>query len=344
VEKDRPLAQFTTIGIGGPARFFVEADNQDAVVEGIRWADAKGLPVFILGGGSNILISDAGFDGLVLKIVLRGISFKQDLDGTTIVTAAAGEDWDRLVSECVVRGLTGIESLSGIPGTVGGTPIQNVGAYGQEVSQTIVSVRCIDRATLGVVEFSNDECDFAYRKSIFNTTAKGKYVVLFVSFRLSGGEPQMPEYPELRREIETLTKDGEITPTAIRNAVLKIRRRKSMVIEPSDPNSKSLGSFFKNPVVTREVFESLREVCGDVPSFTAEFGVKIPAAWLIENAGFHKGYNVGRVGISANHSLALINRGGATGSEILAFRDVIADAVEQNFGIRLQMEPEIVGN
>jgi UDP-N-acetylmuramate dehydrogenase len=342
VETNRLLADLTTIGIGGPARYFTEARSEADIAEALSWAAERGAEVFFLGGGSNILVSDSGFDGLVVKMALNGIEFKPETEKTILVTAAAGVEWDALVKICVERGLSGIECLSGIPGTVGGTPIQNVGAYGQEVSQTIVSVRCLERHSLRSVVLSNEDCGFSYRSSIFNNGEKGNYVVLSVVYRLDRAAPQMPEYPELRREIGN-TEPEHLTAKAVRDAVLRIRRKKSMVVDRSDPNSKSLGSFFKNPVVTLQEYESVKDRFGNVPSFAAEGGVKIPAAWLIENAGFEKGTIAGNVGISRNHSLALINRGGASAAELIEFRNHIADAVESRFGIRLQMEPEMVG-
>lgn len=341
MQKDVPLAQYTTIGIGGPARFFVEARSEDEIVGALRWADDAGVPVFILGGGSNILFGDDGFDGLVVKISTSGVEFEEIRNGAVMVASAAGEEWDGLVSMCSERGLAGIECLSGIPGTVGGTPIQNVGAYGQEVSQTIVSVRCLDRETQRIVDIENADCGFSYRQSIFNTTARRRYVVLSVQFHLRSGEPDLPAYPELRREMEAGV--NEMSPLTIREAVMRLRRQKSMVVDPADPNSRSLGSFFKNPVVTLEAHRRLCDRFGDVPSFAAEGGVKVPAAWLIEKSGFTKGHVEGNTGISTKHSLALINRGGATAAELIAFRDKVAGAVEHRFGIRLVMEPEAVG-
>lgn len=342
METDRLLADLTTIGIGGPARYFTEALSEEDVSEALKWAAERNAEVFFLGGGSNILVSDRGFDGLVVKMAMRGIKFEPETEDTVLVTAAAGVEWDDLVSICVDRGLSGIECLSGIPGTVGGTPIQNVGAYGQEVSRTIVTVRCLDRRNLQPVVISNEDCRFSYRSSIFNNAEKGNFVVLSVVYRLHRAEPQMPEYPELRRAIEN-SGIGKLTAQAVRDAVLGIRRKKSMVVDISDPNSKSLGSFFKNPIVSPQEFERIKDSFESVPSFAADSGVKIPAAWLIENSGFEKGTVAGNVGISQNHSLALINRGGASAAELIEFRDKIADAVNSKFGIRLQMEPEMVG-
>jgi UDP-N-acetylmuramate dehydrogenase len=257
-----------------------------------------------------------------------------------LLTAAAGEDWDKFVGYCVDRDLAGIECLSGIPGFVGGTPVQNVGAYGQEVSETIVAVRCCDRSTGRIIELQNGDCGFAYRSSIFNSTHRNSYIVLAVTFRLvKGGGPKIV-YKDLAEHLA-----GEAPSLCgTRAAVLAIRRAKSMVIDPGDPNSKSAGSFFKNPIVAVDILESIASAYGPVPHFPASDGsVKIPAAWLIERAGFHKGYVLGNAGISTNHSLAIINRGGASAAEIMTLKDRIAGAVRARFGIELKPEPVFVG-
>lgn len=336
-----PLAPFSTLGVGGPAKYFSRARTAEKLIDLFDRADQKGEDVFILGGGSNILVSDAGFDGLVIRIEIGGIHFESDAD-TVLVTAEAGEDWDGFVRECVDRNLAGLECLTGIPGTVGGTPVQNVGAYGQEVSETIVSVRCFDRASKAIVELSNDECGFEYRKSIFNTSERDRYVVLSVVYRLvPGGEPKIT-YKDLQQRFL----GGVPSLKETREAVMTIRREKSMVIDPADPNSRSAGSFFKNPIVTTSVADSIAEEVGldSIPQFqTGGEGVKIPAAWLIEQAGFRKGYALGSAGISAKHSLAIINRGSATSAEIVALKDLIQKNVLDKFGIRLQPEPIFVG-
>lgn len=337
IQENIPLAPFTTLGVGGRAKFFSAALNAEDVAGLFAWAKANGEDVFVLGGGSNILVSDAGFDGLVTKVELVGIEFENG-----IVTAGAGEDWDTFVSQCVDRGLAGVECLSGIPGTVGGTPVQNVGAYGQEVSETIVSVQCYDRSTGQIVELSNEQCGFEYRKSIFNTTERDRYVVLSVVYRLvQGGEPKIA-YKDLQQRFA-----GHVpTLKETRDAVILIRREKSMVIDPADPNSRSAGSFFKNPIVERYVADSIAEEMelDRIPHFAAGEGlVKIPAAWLIEQAGFQKGFALGNAGISANHSLAIINRGAATAAEIVALKDLVQKTVFDRFGISLQPEPIFVG-
>jgi len=320
------------MGLGGPARYWAECASLDEMRACLTWAAGAGLPVQVLGGGSNVLFADAGYSGLVLKVGLRGVVF----NGAT-VEVAAGEDWDGLVQCCVERGLAGVECLSGIPGSVGATPIQNVGAYGQEVKDTIVAVRVLDRQTLAEVAFAPAECDFAYRQSRFKGADRDRFIVTAVTYRLdAGGQPQI-RYPELRRHLS-----GEHpTLATVRDAVLALRRRKSMVIDPQDPNSRSVGSFFLNPVIDAEAFAALKGRYPRIPHFPAAAGVKVPAAWLVEQAGFHKGLQRGAVGISQRHALALVNRGGTT-RQVLALAAEIRDAVEQTFGIRLEREPVLV--
>ena len=342
IERDVPLGPLTTLGVGGPAAFFVRAVSEQEIPEAFAWAADRRLPAFVLGGGSNIVVSDKGFDGLVRRLELRGQEF-EDIGGDLVgATAAAGEDWDAFVAECVRRDLAGVECLSGIPGFVGGTPVQNVGAYGQEVSETISRVRCYDRIGENFVDLTNADCGFAYRTSIFNTTERDRYVVTSVAFELvRGGIPRV-SYKDLKERFA-----GEVpTLAATREAVLQIRRSKSMVIDPSDPNSRSAGSFFKNPIVNVDQAAEIARLgeTENVPTFPAGDGrVKVPAAWLIERAGFSKGYTLGRAGISENHSLAIANFGGATAMEVIALKDQIQTAVEAKFGLSLQPEPIFVG-
>lgn len=340
-QENVPLAPLTTLGVGGPARYFLSVESEADLAEALKIAETNDIKVFILGGGSNILVSDDGFDGLVLQIALKGIAAEKAEDGRVIVTAAAGEDWDSFVEYCVDRGYSGVECLSGIPGLVGGTPVQNVGAYGQDVSETIVEVRCLDRTTRNIVTLSNAECGFSYRSSIFNSTEKDRFIVLAVKYALNvEGVPKLA-YRDL---IEYF---GNASPSLneVREAVLAIRRSKSMVIDAGDPNAKSAGSFFKNPVIPIARYASLAansEI--SVPSFKAGPGtVKIPAAWLIEHSGFGKGFTLGNVGISSKHSLAIINRGGASASEILELRSMIRQRVRQKFALELETEPVFVG-
>jgi UDP-N-acetylmuramate dehydrogenase len=337
LKENVPLAPLTTLKIGGPARFFVRAKSDDEVVAAFEHARKSSLKVFVLGGGSNILVSDAGFDGLVIQVASKGTDF----DGSQVM-ARAGEDWDAVVAMCVYRDLAGVECLSGIPGFVGGTPVQNVGAYGQDVSETITQVRCYDRSTGNIVELSNADCGFTYRKSIFNSVARERYVVLSVAFELRPGGEANIEYKDLRERF----KDGLPTLAEVRNAVLEIRRSKSMVIDAGDPNSQSAGSFFKNPIVDAKRIDQIAANAGveSVPQFPATGGmVKLPAAWLIERSGFHKGFRLDHAGISTNHSLAIVNFGGASAAEIIALKDLIQKGVSEKFGILLEPEPVFVG-
>lgn len=331
------MAPLTTLEVGGPARFFLRAENEKQIIDGFAFARRESLPVFILGGGSNILVSDKGFTGLVIQIALSGV-----FQSGVAVRAAAGEQWDSLVAYCIDENLAGIECLSGIPGTVGGTPVQNVGAYGQEVSETIVSVRCYDRMKEETVELTNEQCGFSYRASIFNTSERDRYVVLSVAYSLTKNRPPKIAYKDL------VERFGDHSPSLAetREAVLSIRRSKSMVIDPIDSNHRSAGSFFKNPIVAREKFESIADQYpAQVPHFPAlDSHVKIPAAWLIEKAGFHKGFVIGNAGISTRHTLALINRGGSTAAEILALKNRIQEAVSSKFDVDLVPEPIFVGD
>lgn len=343
IKENVPLAGFTTLGVGGPARYFLSALREDDIPAALQFAEERGLETFVLGGGSNLVVSDAGFGGLVVKIDLRGVRFREpDESGDVVAEAAAGEDWDEFVAESVRRELAGVECLSGIPGSVGGTPVQNVGAYGQEVSETIVTVRCFDRKTKRFIELDNAECGFSYRTSIFNTSEKGRYVVTKVTFRLAAGGKPKVVYRDLKEHF------GERSPSLaeVREAVLAIRRRKSMVIDAADPNSRSAGSFFKNPIVTMEVYRAIADAeAVDVPSFPAGEGlVKIPAAWLIERVGFAKGYRLGEAGISANHSLAIVNLGRAKAADIFALMNEVRAAVKGRFGLELVPEPVFLGD
>jgi UDP-N-acetylmuramate dehydrogenase len=340
------LAPLTTLGIGGPARWFVEATSEAEIAEACAWARERDVPLFVLGGGSNVLVADAGFDGLALHVAIRHTGpGGMELEGE-VLRAAAGMPWDDCVEQALGANCAGLECLAGIPGTVGGTPVQNVGAYGQEVSTIIDRVRAFDRAAKEFVEFANAECGFAYRKSRFNTTERGRYVVTRVDYRLrQNGAPTLT-YAELKAHFSGRERTPSLVEVA--EAVRGIRRSKSMLLVEGDPNCHSAGSFFKNPSVAPEVAERVRQSAADanvtMRMFPAAGGLKkIPAAWLIEQAGFRKGYALGAAGISSKHTLALVNRGGATAEEIVALAERIRTAVEARFGIRLEMEPEMVG-
>jgi UDP-N-acetylmuramate dehydrogenase len=318
------LAGLTTLRLGGPAGAYVEATTEAEVVEGARDA------ALILAGGSNVVVADAGVPGTVLRIATRGV----ERDGTRL-TVAAGEDWDALVERCVADGLQGFECLSGIPGSVGATPIQNVGAYGQEVSETVESVRVLDRETGRLETMSGAECGFVYRGSVFKY--RDRRVVLSVTFRLREAATSGPlRYAELARALG-IPVGGSAPLREVREAVLALRRRKGMVIDPADPDTVSAGSFFTNPI--------LDAAPDGAPAWPEPDGrVKTSAAWLIEQAGFHRGYGNGRAGISTKHTLALVNRGGATTAELMALAREIAAGVRERFGIALHPEPVLVGH
>jgi UDP-N-acetylmuramate dehydrogenase len=343
-----PLAPFTTFKIGGPARWFAEATTEAELVEAVEFSRSRSLLLFILGGGSNLLVSDAGFPGLVVHIGLRGI--EESGDGThRIFTVAAGEDWDRFVTHAVARDCGGIECLAGIPGTVGGTPVQNVGAYGQEVAGSIQRVRAFDTVSAAFVDLDHSECGFAYRTSIFNSSSRGRFVVVAVIYSLTSHAEPMLNYVDIKRYFQDLPRPGL---AAVSGAVREIRQRKGMLIIPGDPDCKSAGSFFKNPVVPIATLERIERFATEsapggasqVPNYPAADGfVKLPAAWLVERAGFCKGYVLGKAGISSRHTLALINRGGATAADMVALRDSVVAAVHQRFAIILEPEPVWVG-
>jgi UDP-N-acetylmuramate dehydrogenase len=345
-----PLAPLTTIKIGGPARYFVEARNIGEVQEAFSYARSRNLPLFVLGGGSNLVIAEAGWPGLVLKIAIQGINQVQrnrhDEDGEILFDAGAGESWDKFVSYTVMARCAGVECLSGIPGSVGGTPVQNVGAYGQEVSETIASVQVLDTKDGQVRELCPEACGFSYRSSTFNTTDRGRFIVLRVTYALTPEGKPCIAYADLKRHFE-----GRETPPNLaetREAVRHIRALKGMLITPGDPDCLSVGSFFKNPVLSEVQHEDLKQRAAarglTLLSYPAlETRKKVSAAWLVERSGFAKGFGFGRVGISTRHALAIVNRGAATAADVLALKEQIQHRVEEIWGIRLEPEPVMVG-
>ena len=341
IQENVPLAPLTTIGIGGPARFFLRAESVDELLEGLHWARDKNQRVFILGGGSNLLIADSGFDGLVIGIDIRGITVESE-DEFAMVKAGAGEPWDPFVAFCIERGYAGIECLSGIPGLTGATPIQNVGAYGQDVSETIARVEALDRTTGLVTWFTNWDCRFGYRSSLFKNYERERYVVLSVTFRLRIGGSATIKYPELQKYIDDRG-IGIDDLQGVRDAVIAIRKRKGMVIDPNDPDTRSDGSFFMNPIVTAAQYEAFARIAPDAPHFPSGDDVKLSAAWLIEHAGFHKGFTHGNVGLSTKHSLAVINRGGGTAREAVELVEMIQGKVRETYGVEIHPEPNFIG-
>lgn len=341
-QADVHLAPLTTLGVGGRARWFARAQTVDQAAAAIKWSAEQEVPLFVLGGGSNLVVSDRGFDGLVLQVGFTGLEFTSERD-RTIVRAGAGERWDDVVSAAVARGLAGLECLSGIPGTTGGTPIQNVGAYGQDVSRTITAVTVLERATGTKTVMTSAECRFGYRSSRFKGDDAGRFVVCDVTFTLAPGPPTLA-YPDVLAELE---RRSITTPVVldVREAVLAIRRRKGMVIDALDPDTRSVGSFFMNPVVEADYRARLRAERGaEIPGYELPGGqVKIPAAWLIEQSGFAKGHRSGGAGISSKHPLAIVNRGGATARDVLALAVQIKRQVADRFGVWLRPEPAFVG-
>ena len=345
VQENVPLAPLTTIGVGGPARFFTRVTIESELVEALDFARVNRLPVLALGGGSNLLIRDSGFAGLAVQLALDGEVQTTEAGSHVGLRVPAGVEWDSLVLQVAAAGLSGMECLAGIPGLTGGTPIQNVGAYGQEVSQTLASVRALDRRSQAFVELSAEECGLAYRSSRFNGSDRDRYVLTAVTFRLDRNARPCIRYADLERRF------GDRRPSAldVYHAVREIRQAKGMLLVPNDPDCRSAGSFFKNPVVSSEVLHRIATTAGipaeDVPHWPARQGhVKLAAAWLMEQAGYHRGVALGAAGISSRHTLALINRGGATFADVAALRDQIRQAVRERFAIELEQEPVEVGD
>ncbi|HTL38341.1 MAG TPA: UDP-N-acetylmuramate dehydrogenase [Kofleriaceae bacterium] len=337
VRSDVPLAPLTTLGIGGPAKHFVRVTSASELADVLADADSRSERVLIIGGGSNLVVLDEGWQGLAVQIAIDGVRVVNDGDDFAIVHAAAGVVWDELVDEMVRQGLAGAECMSGIPGLVGATPMQNVGAYGQEVADTIVKVHAFDREALEPVTFAPAACEFAYRSSAFK--GKTRYVITEVEFRLPRRIDSMPiKYAELAKAL-SLPEGATASLKSVRDTVIALRRKKGMVLDPGDPDSKSAGSFFMNPIVSAELAATL----ADAPKWPQPDGrVKLSAGWLIERAGFTKGTVRGNVGISSKHALALVNRGGATAQELLAFAHEIQDGVRTKLGVELVPEPVIV--
>ncbi len=340
VEGCELLAKHTTLRVGGPAREMITIDTEAELVETVRTLDARGEPLLILGGGSNLLIGDAGFDGTVIKIATRGIDEDTAACSGAVVTVSAGEPWDPLVGYAIERGWSGLEAMSGIPGLVGATPIQNVGAYGADVSELISIVRTLDRSTGQIKTLFPIECGFGYRTSRFKSDP-GRFLVLSVTFQLRLGSMSQPiRYLELARALGIEV--GQRAPASeVRQAVLALRTTKGMVLVEDDHDTWSAGSFFTNPLIS---FAKARSLPPDAPRFHQSDGmIKTSAAWLIERAGFGKGFGNGAARLSSKHTLALTNRGGATAADLLSLARKIRAGVQAKFGIQLVPEPVLVG-
>ena len=347
IRRNVPLAAYTTLGLGGPARAFVEARTTEALIAAVTAADDAQTPVLVLGGGSNLVVADEGFDGTVVRVATRGRQLVAAGD-TARVLLCAGEPWDAFVAWAVTQGLAGVECLAGIPGSVGATPIQNVGAYGQEVAERITAVRVWDRRAREQRTLPPAECAFGYRDSVFKGAARGRYVVLSVAFALRRGGAPVVRYAELHKALA----DGPVTLARVRETVLGLRRAKGMVWEADDPERHTAGSFFTNPLVTAATADAVQAAAQalgvlrageSMPRWaTADGRVKLAAGWLIERAGVPRGWTVDGAGVSHRHALALVNRGGTTRA-LLAMAECVQARVREAFGVGLEIEPERVG-
>jgi len=345
ITENVPLAPLTTLKVGGAARYFIEATSIAEVSQAVEFSKSADLPLFILGGGSNLVISDAGWPGLVLKVGITGINHRHGHD-EVIFEAGAGEDWDKFVGMVVAHSIAGIECLSGIPGSVGASPVQNVGAYGQEVSNTIESVVALDLRDGQVHELSNQDCGFSYRTSIFNSTERGRYIILQVNYSLKHGAEAYVAYADLKKYFAGWSEKP--TLANVRDAVRRIRAGKGMLITAGDDDCRSAGSFFKNPILSADQYQALTARAAaknlQIPSYPAlDAQKKVSAAWLVEHSGFSRGYGNGPVGISRKHALAIVNRGNATAADIVAFKQDVQQRVEEIWGILLAPEPVFVG-
>lgn len=350
VEDNAPLAPLTTLRLGGHATRLVTVERESEVVDCVREVDSRGERLLVIGGGSNLVIGDAGFDGTVVRMGTRGR--ENGADGANggsrvLVTVQAGEPWDGFVAAMVQEGLAGVECLGGIPGLVGAVPMQNVGAYGQDVSETVVRLRAYDRELRQVVEIGHEACAFAYRTSVFR--GRDRHVILDVTFALERSAESRPiRYAELARALG-IAEGGHAPLGAVHRTVIELRRKKGMVLDPSDPDTTSAGSFFTNPILSADGLEQLRERArgeGTIPVFPERDGrYKVSAGWLIEHAGFNKGFIVGggRVAVSSKHALALVHRGGGSTEELVALARLIRDGVHARFGVMLENEPVFVG-
>lgn len=349
VQEQVSLAPYTTFRIGGPARYLCEVASEAELLEAIKFARRHSLKIFVLGGGSNLLVGDEGFDGLVIHIAIAD-PIESVADGQFVhYTATAGTGWNDFVLSVCEQGISGIECLAGIPGSVGGTPVQNVGAYGQEVASTIITVRAFDLEAMAFVTLSHQQCGFAYRHSIFNTTQRGRYIVTTVTFRFDRDAKPNLSYADLQRHFAGWDAARPApTPLDVYHAVRAIRHGKGMLIVEGEADCRSAGSFFKNPIVAPSTLDqiaaNLKIAASEIPHWPAPDGqIKLPAAWLLERAGFTKGFVLGHAGISSRHTLALINRGHATAADMIALRDSIRVEVQARFGIQLEQEPVQLG-
>ncbi|NOT28306.1 MAG: UDP-N-acetylmuramate dehydrogenase [Acidobacteria bacterium] len=341
VQPDIPLAPSTTLGVGGSARWFLRATSAEEVASAYAWCRDRDVAFTVIGGGSNLVVADSGIDGLVVQIAIGGIDISER-GKTTVVRAGAGEVWDTVVAAATGRGAQGLECLSGIPGTVGGTPVQNVGAYGQEVADSISEVTVLDCDSGEMGSLRGSECAFGYRTSRFKAGDAGRFVVCGVTYELTDRQPTVT-YPDLIRVLE---RQGIRAPAVadVRAAVLSIRRSKGMVVDATDPDTRSVGSFFMNPIVDASHHARMASAAGHAPGYSMADGrTKVPAAWLIERSGFSKGYGAGPAGLSSKHPLAIVNRGGATARDVVGLARHIQQQVADRFDVWLKPEPTFIG-
>ncbi len=345
IEADRPLASLTSMGVGGPSQYYTTVETTGELSQALAWANSRSLPTCILSGGSNLIVADEGVAGLVIDVRLRGVRYAARDGAGVLATVAAGEPWDPFVADTVTRGYSGLECLSGIPGRVGATPIQNVGAYGQDVSQSICHVVVLDRVSEGIRQFESADCGFGYRTSRFKQYEPDRFIVVAVCYVLKLSPPVLLRHAELTRQLANQNVNAASVQD-VRDAVLSLRKSKSMLLDPADPCTRSCGSFFVNPVLSSGHAEALRSrFAGEpVPLYPQPEGaVKIAAAWLIEKAGFSRGYSDGLVGLSDKHSLALVARSGARACDVVRLARKIQVAVSDAFGIILMPEPVFWG-
>jgi len=357
IQENVPLAPLTTLQVGGAARYFAELKREDEAHKAVEFAKTRGLPLFVLGGGSNLVIADSGWPGLVLRIAVGGIttpSANDTASNAVLFSVGAGVEWDDFVAQAVTQNCAGVECLSGIPGSVGGTPVQNVGAYGQEVAETIESVRVFDLKEDRIVVLPKPACGFRYRSSVFNTTERGRYIILRVNYRLKRGGAASLKYADLQKYFAESPPERKTPPSLaeVREAVRSIRRSKGMLIVRGDDDCRSAGSFFKNPVLSEAEFKELTARAAskglEIPSYPArsqdkDARHKVSAAWVVEHSGFSKGYVAGEAGISRKHALALVNIGDAKATDIVGLKDEIQRGVQAAWGILLEPEPVFVG-
>lgn len=350
--KDKKLAPMTSINLGGTAKFYFKADTEEEILKVLQYAKENDLRIQVLGGGSNTIFGGKNFDGIILHLGMDHQKIEKKNDNV-FVTVGAGKNWNTFVTGMTEYGFPGVEALAGIPGNVGATPIQNVGAYGQEVADTIHEVHTIERSTLKKVTFKNKDCKFSYRTSRFKTTDKDKYIITEVIFKLKQTGRPVIAYPQLEKRIKEEVNlealpDGRRVLEAVRDMVIKIRKEKSMVLDSQDPNSVSCGSFFMNPIISKSKFVDVQNqarqsgIEEEIPNFDEKGKVKLSAAWLLERSGFHKGFKKNQpIGLSENHNLAIVNRGGTT-KGVLDLQKKIQEKVKKVFGIKLEREPVLV--